>query len=46
MEEYNGVQESYRDKSKERIQKQLQYGKQWGSKGVWVSPSYVPVNYS
>ena len=26
MEEYNNVQEKYREKSKERIQKQLQYG--------------------
>ncbi len=27
MEDYNGVQENYRDKNKDRIQKQLQYGK-------------------
>ena len=26
MEEYNNVQEMYREKNKERIQKQLQYG--------------------
>ena len=26
MEEYNNVQEKYREKNKERIQKQLQYG--------------------
>ena len=26
MEEYNSVQEKYREKNKERIQKQLQYG--------------------
>ncbi len=28
MEDYNGVQENYRDKNKDRIQKQLQYGTQ------------------
>ena len=26
MEEYNNIQETYREKNKERIQKQLQYG--------------------
>ena len=29
MEEYSTEQESYREKSKDRIQKQLQYGKSW-----------------
>jgi len=28
MEDYNSEQESYREKSKDRIQKQLQYGKE------------------
>lgn len=28
MEEYNGAQESFREKNKERIEKQLRYGKQ------------------